>query len=99
MVDAGVSADLLVRSKSRNNRPSKLCTSLHQGLQRKNRTRVRSFHISRSPPIDLAIPNRGFERAIGPPRWVSWDNIHMPIEKNLRTLTLALENRIRIRPG
>src|SRR5207245_11582265 len=46
-VDAGVPAHLFVCCKSRSNRPSELCTSFHQRLQRKDRARVRPFHIRR----------------------------------------------------
>src|SRR2546422_1064099 len=99
MVDAGVPSHLLIRGKSRSDGPSKLCTSLDQRLQRKDRTSVRPFHISRPPPVNLTIPNRGLERVVGPSQRVRWDNIHMPVEKYLRTVTLALESRVSIRSG
>src|SRR5438552_2833096 len=66
MVDAGVPSHLLVGGKSWNNRSTKLHTSLNQRLQRKDRTRVRPFHVSRAPPIDLTIHDRRLERVVGP---------------------------------
>src|SRR6266571_5595579 len=98
IVDPSIPAHFLVRCKCRNNGPREFCTSLHQGFQRENRTSVRPLHVSRSPPIDLVIPDCRIEWVVGPSRRVRRNNIHMPIEKNLRAVTLALESRIRIRP-
>src|SRR5437899_1614275 len=96
MVNASVSSNLLVLRKCSNNRSTKLHTGLDQRLQRKDRTSVRPLHISRTPPIDLTIPDRWLERVIRPSRRVRGDNVHMPVEKNLRTVTLSLESRVGI---
>src|SRR5207302_485303 len=93
-----VSAHFLVSGKRRSDPPAELGACLNKRFHRKYFAGVRSFHVSSTPPIDLAILDHRLKRIMRPSRRIGWDHIDMPIEEDPRSLALTLEGGVGVGP-
>src|SRR5207237_10569668 len=98
IMHTAIPAHLFVSGKRRSNPSAELGASLNKRFHRKYFAGVRSFHVSGTSPIDLAILDHRLKRIMRPSGRISRDHIDMPIEKDPRPLALTLESGVGVGP-
>src|SRR5713101_2509251 len=98
IIHTAIPAHFLVSGKRRSNPPAELDASLNKRFHRKYLAGVRSFHVSSTSPIDLAILDHRLKRIMRPSRWISRDHIDMTIEEHPRSLSLPFESSVGVGP-
>src|SRR2546428_4888150 len=73
IIHTAIPAHLLVSRKRWSDPPAELGANLNKRFHRKYLTRVRSFHVSSTSPIDLAILYHRLKRIMRPSGWISRD--------------------------
>src|SRR6266705_928481 len=97
-VHTAIPAHLFVRRKRRSYPSAELGACLNKRFHRKYLAGVRSFHVSSTSPIDLAILDHRLKRIMRPSGRISRDHIDMPIEKDPRPLALTFESGVGVGP-
>src|SRR5467141_536009 len=98
IIHPAVPAHFLISGKRRSDPSAELGASLNKRLHRKYLAGVRSFHISSTPPVDLAILDHRLKRIMRPSGSVSRDHVNMPIEEDPRSLALPFESGVGVGP-
>src|SRR2546425_3578309 len=93
-----IPAHFLVSRKRRSDPSAKLGACVNKRFHRKYLASVRSFHVSCTSPIDLAILDHRLKRIMRPSGWISRDHVYVPIEENPRSLALTFESSVGVGP-
>src|SRR5437899_7668928 len=98
IIHTAIPSHLLISGKRRSNLPAELRASLNKRFHRKYLAGVRSFHVSSTSPVDLAILDHRLKRIMRPSGWISRDHIDVPIEEDPRSLALTFESGVGVGP-